>query len=132
MNKMQEHFLRTSLKPTVESDLPGRLRIGFRRYNLLPDEARPYLHYVREVLAMLPGVADVSVNARIGTILITYDATVTSTRQILRWVDIVVDTGIQIANERNWQASDEAELERLVRARLVLRLPRQKEGLKHD
>lgn len=81
---------------------------------------------------MLPGVADVSVNARIGTILITYDAAVTNARQILRWVDVVVDTGIQIANERSWQASDEAELERLVRARLILRLPQQKEGSNHD
>ena len=39
MNKMQEHFLRMSLKPVVESDLPGRLRIGFARFNLLPGEA---------------------------------------------------------------------------------------------
>ena len=124
MNKMQEHFLRASLKPVVESDLPGRLRIAFARFNLLPDEAKPYLHYVCDVLEMLPGVTGVRVNARIGTILITYDGKRCDSRRVLNWVDTVVDTGIELAGERDWQPSDEKLLEKRMRERLGARLPR--------
>ena len=123
MNKFQEAFARLCLKPKAECDLPGRLRMKFSKYDMLPKEALPYLHYVRDVLAMLPGVNDVSVNARIGTVLVLYDANKTNSRQIMRWVDIVVDTGIEIAKDKEWEGKDEAEIEQLVRERLILRLP---------
>ena len=128
MNKMEESFLRLCLHPKVECDLPGRLRISFSKYHLLPKEALPYLHYVQDVLTMLPGVTDVTVNARIGTVLVLYDAQTTNSRQILRWVDIVVDEGICISKEDVWQNAGEKELEEIVRQRLILRLPQQKKG----
>ena len=128
MNKMEESFLRLCLHPKVECDLPGRLRISFSKYHLLPKEALPYLHYVQDVLTMLPGVTDVTVNARIGTALVLYDAQTTSSRQILRWVDIVVDTGLEIAKELKPEEIDEQKLEQIVRQRLILRLPQVKEG----
>ena len=77
---------------------------------------------------MLPGVTDVTVNARIGTALVLYDAQTTSSRRILRWVDIVVDEGICISKEDVWQNAGEKELEEIVRQRLILRLPQQKKG----
>ena len=53
MNKLEESFLRLCLKPRVECDLPGRLRLSFNKYRLLPKEALPYLHYIRDVLELL-------------------------------------------------------------------------------
>ena len=70
MNIVGETFLRHCLKPRVECDLPGRLRMRFRHSEQLSKEALPYLHYVQDVLTMLPGVTDVTVNARIGTALV--------------------------------------------------------------
>lgn len=128
MNIIGETFLRHCLKPRVECDLPGRLRLRFRHSEQLPKEALPYLHYVQDVLKMLPGVTEVTVNARIGTVLVIYDAGATNTRQILRWVDIVVDTGLEIAKEIKPEEVDEESLERVVRQRLILRLPQGKEG----
>ena len=81
MNIIGETFLRHCLKPRVECDLPGRLRLLFRHSEKLPKEALPYLHYVQDVLTMLPGVSEVSVNVRIGTVLVIYDAQVTNSRQ---------------------------------------------------
>ena len=77
---------------------------------------------------MLPGVTDVTVNARIGTALVLYDAQTTSSLRILRWVDIVVDTGLEIAKEIKPEEIDEQKLEQIVRQRLILRLPQAKEG----
>ena len=69
-----------------------------------------------------------TVNVRIGTALVLYDAQTTSSRQILRWVDIVVDTGLEIAKELKPEEIDEQKLEQIVRRRLILRLPQAKEG----
>ena len=128
MNIVGETFLRHCLKPRVECDLPGRLRMRFRHSEQLPKEALPYLHYVQDVLTMLPGVTDVTVNARIGTVLVLYDAQTIGIRQILRWVDIVVDTGLEIAKEIKPEEADEKQLEQVMRRRLILRLPQAKEG----
>ena len=92
MINIRESILRCNLKPRVESDLPGRMRILFPRYALLPNSARPYIHYVEDVLKLLPGVHTVRVNARIGTVLVLYDQTMCTARQILRWVDMMNQT----------------------------------------
>ena len=113
MNIVGETFLRHCLKPRVECDLPGRLRMRFRHSEQLSKEALPYLHYVQDVLTMLPGVTNVTVNARIGTALVLYDAQTTSSRQILRWVDIVVDTGLEIAKEIKPEEVNEQKLEQV-------------------
>ena len=127
MTDIRESILRCILKPRVESDLPGRLRMLFPRHAMLPDSARPYLHYVEDVLKLLPGVQTVRLNPRIGTVLVMYDRALCSARQILRWVDIVVDTGIGIANEmKNGRAKDETDIASMVRQRLMLRLPQEK------
>ncbi len=124
MINIRESILKCNLKPRVESNLPGRLRLLFPRYALLPDSARPYLHYVEDVLKLLPGVRTACVNARIGTVLVMYDQTICTTRQILRWVDIVVDTGIEIAHEMEGEkVMDETEIASAVREKLILRLP---------
>ena len=39
MNKFQEAFARLCLKPKAECDLPGRLRMKFSKYDMLPKEA---------------------------------------------------------------------------------------------
>ena len=124
MINIRESILRCSLKPRAESNLPGRLRLLFPRYALLPDSARPYLHYAEDVLKLLPGVRTVRVNARIGTVLVMYDQTICTACRILRWVDIVADTGIEIAHEmEDEKAKDEAEIASAVRQKLILRLP---------
>ncbi len=131
MIDIRESLLKCNLKPRVESSLPGRLRLLFPRYALLPDSARPYLHYVEDVLKLLPGVRTVRINIRIGTVLVMFDQTVCTARQILRWVDIVVDTGIEIARElEDAVAKDEKDIASLVRQRLVLRLPQCRESEK--
>ena len=125
MALVRDSFIRLCLKPSVECDLPGRLRLRFGRFELLPKAALPYLHYIEDRLCMLAGVREVRVNARIGTILILYDAQMTSSAAILHWVDAVVEEGLRMAREKDWsKAVDEAELVHLARRRLTMLLPR--------
>ena len=129
MNSLEEGFIRRSLKPRVDCDIPGRLRLSFARYAMLPEAAKPYLHYVEDVLKLLPGVLEVRLNPRIGTILVLYTPGEVGARQILRWVGIVVDTGLEIARELDGaKPVAESTLAERVRRQLVLRLPRTREG----
>lgn len=124
MISIRENILRCSLKPKVESDLPGRLRILFPRYMLLPDSARPYLHYAEDVLKILPGIHTVRLNPRIGTVLVLYDQAVCTAPQILRWIDIAADTGIGVAREIEISGiKEERKIASLVRQRLILQIP---------
>ena len=128
MNSLEERFIRRSLKPRVDCDIPGRLRLSFARHALLPEAAKPYLHYVEDVLKLLPGVREVRLNPRIGTILVLYNPGEAGSRQIQRWVGIVVDTGLEIAREMDGaEHVDESTLAERVRRQLVLRLPQTKE-----
>ena len=127
MNSLEEGFIRRCPKPRVDCDIPGRLRLSFTRHALLPEAAKPYLHYVEDVLKLLPGVKEVRLNPRIGSILVLYAPSEAGSRQILRWVGIVVDTGLEIARELDSaEAVDEHALAERVRRALVFRLPQTK------
>ena len=119
----EAHLIRWYLKPRVVSDLPGRLRLSFEHFRRLPRQALPYLHYVEDVFQMIDGVRDVRVNPQIGTLLILYDASLANSRQLLDWIDTVVQTGIQIAMEADGgMPVDEATLQTLAKRRLSARL----------
>lgn len=124
MGRIETALIRHYLKPAVTSDLPGRLRLSFKGCQMLPKEALPYLHYVQDVMTMLPGVRGAQVNPRIGTALVTYDASMTNREEILRWLATAVDTGLELAQEIDWTKSDvgEEELATMARRRLALRL----------
>ena len=135
MNIVGETFLRHCLKPRVECDLPGRLRMRFRHSAQLPKEALPYLHYVQDVLTMLPGVTDVTVNARIGTALILYNPQMVTAKGVLRWIDTAVDVGIGIVNEIGFTVpanTDEEGFMQIARERLARHLPLNREEEEHD
>lgn len=103
----------------MESSLPGRLRLLFPRYRMLPESSLPYHHYAEEILLMLPGVRRVQVNSRIGTVLVLYDPSVCTADRILRWVEKVVDAGIEMAREPGFPGSAaEQEIALQVRKRL--------------
>ena len=48
MASVRDSFIRLCLKPSVECDLPGRLRLRFGRFEMLPSAALPYLHYIED------------------------------------------------------------------------------------
>ena len=54
------------------------------------------MHYAEEALEMLPGVTKATVNVYTGSILIEYDRKKTSATKVLRWIDIIVDTGVKV------------------------------------
>ena len=131
MGIVEEGLIRLCLTPKVISDLPGRLRISYPRYKLLPKEALPYLHYAQDAMKLLPGVIDVQLNLRIGTVLITYAAPA-DTETIFEWYHTLIDTGFKYVNHMDWtQMIDEKELVRVLREHLEQKLRKRKDGVKN-
>ena len=131
MGIVEEGLIRLCLTPKVISDLPGRLRISYPRYKLLPKEALPYLHYAQDAMKLLPGVIGVQLNLRIGTVLITYAAPA-DTDTIFEWYDTLIDTGFEYVNHMDWtQMIDEKELVRVLREHLEQKLRKRKDGVKN-
>lgn len=93
---MADFLLKWFMKPRVESDIPGRLRLSFPKYHLLPKGAAPYLHHIETLYLMVPGVQSVRLTPQIGTMLITYDPEKTSRAQLLQWTDMVFLTGAEL------------------------------------
>ena len=125
MNALQERILRACLKPAVECDLPGRLRLRFARADRLPEQALPYLHYIPEVMQLLPGVGEVELQRphRHGAGEIRraegFCRTDSGMDRRGRWSE-----GVTLAGEGAWRASDEERLRALALERLKRRVSR--------
>mgnify|MGYP006869166397 CR=1 FL=1 len=119
----EAQMIRWYLKPHIESDLPGRLRMSFAHFHKLPKEALPYLHYVQDVFDMIDGVSEVRVNPQIGTLLIVYESARVSSEGLRCWLNTVVETGVEIARELERSVPVEEETVRnLAKKRLQSRL----------
>ena len=122
MNVFLASLLRKALQPNVSADVPGHLRLQFPTYRLLPDAALPYLHYFDDAMCLLPGVLHAELNPTIGTALIRYDPSVTSRRQILGWMDVLIEEGIRCADDKTLVLLSEKDMVPKLRERLLARL----------
>mgnify|MGYP007069973806 CR=1 FL=1 len=117
-------FLRGALRAEITCNLPGRLRLAYPAYRMLPEGAEPYLHYIGDAVGLLRGVKTVEYNARIGTLLIRYDSSLLSSGDVLAWMDTLVEEGICLAGsmERSGRTFSEQDIVRLATGRLQARL----------
>ena len=82
----------------VKSDLPGRLRIVFEHYEMLPQEAAQYLHYINDAVKMLNGITKVELNILTGSILLVSDKSLNN-KKILNWIDTIINEGLAVYEE---------------------------------
>lgn len=87
------------LSYTVKCNLPGRLRIAFEHYEMLPKGSEQYLHYINEAIMFLQGIDKVQVNLMTGSILCTYSNKDLKNTTILQWIDKIIDEGFEIYKE---------------------------------
>ncbi|MBQ8162545.1 MAG: hypothetical protein IJ083_17605 [Clostridia bacterium] len=123
MTSIVEALIRRALKPSVASDLPGRLRLKFSMFRLLPEEAVPYMHYLDDAMCILPGVKSAECNVKTGSVLILYDPALTGKRQILSWWSVLTGECIASLSDPSLQLMREDEIVTTLRARLKTHLP---------
>ena len=82
----------------VKSDLPGRLRIVFEHYEMLPQETAQYLHYINDAVKMLNGITKVELNILTGSILLVSDKSLNN-KKILNWIDTIINEGLAVYEE---------------------------------
>lgn len=95
MFNLKAVFLSSFFKFTVVSDIPGRLRLKVNNYKKIPKESFVYDAYVKDAISMLQGVDSVSFNHVIGTVIVEYDRTKLSSKDIMDWVNSVKNLAIK-------------------------------------
>ena len=94
---IKQYLQKKIFKTEVVSDLPGRLRLKLVHYKTFPKEAIEYIAYIEEAILIFKGIESVQFNTAIGSILITYQPKETCKNDILKWIDIIIQTGINNA-----------------------------------
>ena len=126
MNKLEKAVLRRAATPAVASDAPGALTLRFGALKLLPGAIQPYLHYIEQAAAMLPGVTAASLDTASGELRIRYDAARTDGGQVRAWMNEVIDGCLDLAGspELNQSGLKVEDVAAKVKAALGERLKR--------
>ena len=86
----------------------------------------PYLHYINDAMCLMPGILSAESNARIGTMLIRYNAGQLTRDAVMNWLSVLAEEGIALAEEMDFQKPGltESGIVRAMEPRLRARLNR--------
>ncbi|MBV4432741.1 hypothetical protein KM803_15675 [Clostridium tyrobutyricum] len=94
MIDLKKYVLKHFTKIKVIRSAPGRIRLKLASSAKFPKQSSKYMHYLEEAITMLDGVDKVTFNNVIGTILIEYNINIVYEAKILKWMDTIIETGI--------------------------------------
>lgn len=90
----KKQFIKNYLKIKLVTNKPGVLQI---RIGMLPKIGEQYKAFERnviELMKILPGITDIKTQFDTGDITFVYDTAVLSDRQLMMWINTVVDVAI--------------------------------------
>lgn len=90
---LKKQLIKNYIKMQLLSNLPGELHIKIANLSNLSKEYIEFAPYVYEAIKLLNGIHDVQVNFDSGEIIILYAQSL-QPQQVMRWINIVVDTAI--------------------------------------
>lgn len=94
MFDLKKHIIKHFTKIKVVHSIPGRMRLKLSNMSRLPEECKVYDDYLKLAITMLEGIEEVNFNYIIGTILIKYDINKIYEAKIFRWLDKIMEIGI--------------------------------------
>lgn len=95
MLKITKQVLKKLVKFKVSRSMPGRIRLRSNAPSNLYKQVELYNDYLERAILMLPGIEKVELNYTIGTALIIYDVEKTYEDKILKWINKIIDTGLE-------------------------------------
>ncbi len=123
MNQLTRNLIRRALEPSVTNGAPGEMQLRFSLLRLLPDNMRGYLHYLENVLTMLPGVISAPLNASRTGADIRYDPSRTAPGIILDWYRKFLEEGMDCLSSPAFQHMREEEIVSALTERMQRHLP---------
>ena len=94
MLKITKQVLKKLVKFKVTRSMPGRIRLKATGPSNMYNEVELYNDYIKRAIMLLPGIEEVEFNYTIGTALIIYDVEKTYESRIIKWVNKIIDIGL--------------------------------------
>ena len=92
--KITKELLKRLVKFKVTRSIPGRVRLKASAPSSSYKQAEVYDDYLQRAILLLPGIEEVEINYTIGTALIKYDVNKTYEGKILKWINKIIDVGL--------------------------------------
>ena len=109
---IKKQFIKSMIKLEVVGNAPGKLQIYVAQIKKIEDEYKHYEYYAQNAISLLNGVQDLDVDYEKGIINIKYDTAKVNAQQIYKWLQVIVDIGVDYYDELKgiWEKDgDEAQ-----------------------
>lgn len=102
---LKKHLIKSMIKIEVVENKPGILKLRTPQIIDLDEEYRVYDHFGVEAIKLLNGIETINVDYNSQIITITYNANVVTAPEIFKWIDIVIDVGLDYKDfiKDNWE-----------------------------
>lgn len=94
----KKQFIKGYLKIQPISNEPGKLKVKINNLAKLDGKYKNFEKQAIELIKILPGIQEVETQLNTGEISILYDATTLAPRQVMRWLNTVIDVVIDQLN----------------------------------
>ncbi len=110
MNFLEKALVRKVLKPRLESCGDSHCELRFDSFQVIRKQAGNYLHYLADVMVYLPGVESAEIDSSTGVVSISYDNSRTDEKNILKWFDTAVESGMKALDEVDPATADDEQI----------------------
>lgn len=120
---LKKQLVKSFINPKVVSNKPGELIIQSNAVAKIDEEIKIYEKQAAELVKLLDGIEEVTINYQLNRIAIRYDVNKLTPYQVMRWVEIVIDVSIEYLEiiQDNWEMNIEYVL-RILRDELNKRI----------
>lgn len=94
MNSFKKQLIKSFINIRLVSDKPGELIIQTNALAKIGEEVKDYDKQVEALALLLDGIQEVTADYRTNRITIKYDPSKLTNRKVLKWLEIMIDVGI--------------------------------------
>lgn len=96
---IKKQLIKSMIKLEVVGNTPGTLQIYVAQLKKVEEEYKHYQIYAERAILLLKGVQDLDVDYMKGVVTIKYDSDIVNAQQIYKWVQVMIDLGIDYYDE---------------------------------
>lgn len=96
---IKKQLIKSMIKLEIVSNTPGKLQVYAAQIKKVENEYKQYEYYAENALMLLKGVQSLDVDYQKGIATIKYDPSVVDVQKIYRWLQMMIDIGIDYYDE---------------------------------
>ena len=96
---IKKQFIKNMIKLEIVSNTPGKLQVYVAQIKKVENEYKQYEYYAENAMMLLTGVQSLDVDYQKGIATIKYDPSVVDVQKIYKWLQIMIDVGIDYYDE---------------------------------